>query len=568
MNSRQIMIIQTVRLQDEYITAKSLSEMFGVSTKTIYKDIDKINEYFKCYDIEIEKFPRKGIRINDNYKYKKIDLILSDIDSKKSLDNQSIEYRQDYLFKEILLKRKKLNIDVYEDNTFISEGSARRDIKKLEKEIYSKKLHIINEKGRYFVSGDESRIRKVIKEYVTSLIDDLNFEDIKTLSRFFTKENISNCKNVINELGRKYDYDLSKRYFNTLLIDLLVQINMIELGFILDEYKTSIKFDINHFEAYFYARKILSKILVSKKEIPSQEIEALSYTLLASGFKINNAGYNLRLDKSVSNCIKKVSNILDIDLTHDEHLKDMLISHIGPMIFRLQKSIAVNNPVAEEVKKQYSVLYNVVWLSVRELTEEFNIKMTADEAAFLAIHFQIAVEKVQKSLNILVICPHGIATSELIVSKLKRIILDTDKVIKVDLDDLDKIDLYNIDFIVSSVKLPKMKVPVFEVSPVITEHEMKEIGLFYNNDLDKNRLLKSSEKIETNNNLIRELLEDNVLLKSKAKNKEEVFKEILNISNKFNLKNNLFLDSIIKREKIGSTSVYTGISIPTVILNM
>lgn len=203
-------------------------------------------------------------------------------------------------------------------------------------------------------------------------------------------------------MGRKYDYDLSKRYFNTLLIDLLVQINMIELGFILDEYKTSIKFDINHFEAYFYAKEILNETL-SKKVIPSQEIEALSYTLLASGFKINNASYNLRLDKSVTNLIKKVSNILDIDLTNDYHLKNMLISHIGPMIFRLQKSIVVNNPVAEEVKKQYSVLYNVVWLSVRELTDEFNIKMTADEAAFLAIHFQIAVEKVQKSLNILVI---------------------------------------------------------------------------------------------------------------------------------------------------------------------
>lgn len=562
MNSRQIMIIQTVRLQDEYITAKSLSEMFGVSTKTIYKDIDKINEYFKDYDIEIEKFPRKGIRINDNYKSKKIDLILSDIDSKKSLDNQSIEYRQDYLFKEILLKRKKLNIYVYEDNTFISEGSARRDIKKLEKEISSKKLHLINEKGRYFVIGDESRIRKVIKEYLSSLIDNSNFEDIKTLSRFFCKETILNCKNIINELGKKYDYDLSKRYFNTLLIDLLVQINMIEQGFILNDYKASIKFDINHFEAYFYAREILSKILGSKKEIPSQEIEALSYTLLASGFKINNAGYNLRLDKSVRNFIKKVSNILDIDLTHDEHLKDMLISHIGPMIFRLQKSISVNNPVAEEVKKQYSVLYNVVWLSVRELTEEFNVKMTADEAAFLAIHFQIAVEKVHKSLNILVICQHGIATSELIVSKLKRIILDTDKVIKVDFDDLDKINLNNIDFIVSSVKLPDIKVPVFEVSPVITEQEMNEIALFYNNNLDKNRLLKSSEKIETNNNLIGELLDENILLKSKAKNKDEIFEEILKISNELNRKNNLFLDSIIKRENMGSTSVYTGISIP------
>lgn len=562
MNSRQIMILQAVRSQDEFISANSLSEMFGVSTKTIYKDIDKINQYFKEYGIEIEKIPRKGIRIDEKFKSKKIDLILSDIDSKKNLDNQSIEYREEFLFKEICLKRKKLNIDVYEDSTFISEGSARRDIKKLEKEISSKKLHLVNEKGRYFVSGEESRIRTVIKEYVSSLIDDSNFEDIKTLSRFFTKENISNCKKVIYELGKKYDYDLSKRYFNTLLIDLLVQINMIELGFILTDYKTSIKFDIDHFEAYFYAREILSKILDSKKEIPSQEIEAFSYTLLASGFKIKNAGYNLRLDKSVTNFIKKVSNILDIDLTNDYHLKNMLISHIGPMIFRLQKSIAVNNPVAEEVKKQYSVLYNVVWLSVRELTEEFNIKMTADEAAFLAIHFQIAVEKVHKSLNILVICPHGIATSELIVSKLKRLILDTDKIKKIDLDDLDKIDLSNVDFIVSSVKLENMKVPVFEVSPVITEQEMKEISRFFNENLDKNRFLKSSEKIETNNNLIRELLDENILLKSKAKNKNEVFKEILKISNELNRKNNLFLDSIIKRENMGSTSVYTGISIP------
>ena len=91
---------------------------------------------------------------------------------------------------------------------------------------------------------------------------------------------------------------------------------------------------------------------------------------------------------------------------------------------------------------------------------------------------------------------------------------------------------------------------------------MKEISRFFNENLDKNRFLKSSEKIETNNNLIRELLDENILLKSKAKNKDEVFKEILKISNELNRKNNLFLDSIIKREDMGSTSVYTGISIP------
>ena len=555
------MILQTIMVSDGYITANSMSDEFGVSTKTIYKDIDKINEYIKVYDINIEKIPRKGIIVNDKLKYKKIGLVLSNLDSKKSLDMHSVEDREEYLFKEILLKRKKLKISDYEDNTYISEGSARRDIKKLEKQIASEKLTLERENGRFFIVGDESKIRKFIKEYLYSLIDNSNFEDIKTLSRFFNKKTILNCKKVINNLGKKYEYDLSKRYFNILLVDLLVQINMIELGFILEESKSSLSFDINHFEVYFYAREILTQTLNVKGEVPSQEIESLSYTLLAVGFKINSQGYSSRLKKSVISLINKVSDILDIDLTNDSHLKDMLISHIGPMIFRLQKSISVSNPVVEEVKKQYSVLYNVVWLSARELTEEFNIKMTDDEAAFLAIHFQIAVEKVHKSLNILVICPHGIATSELIVSKLNRIVLESDKIIKADLEDLDKIETGNVDFIVSSVKLDNVDVPVFEVSPVITEEEMKEIRAFYNN-LDKNRLTNSNEKIETNNNLIRELLEDNILLESEAKNKDEVFEEIYRISKKNNQKNPLFIESIKKREEMGSTSVYTGISIP------
>ncbi|MFM1576539.1 helix-turn-helix domain-containing protein, partial [Helcococcus ovis] len=99
MNKRQIMILQTIKLKDEYITAKSMSEIFGVSTKTIYKDIDKINEYIKQYDIKIEKLPRKGIKINDKYQIKKLFSILSNLDFNKNNDNKSIEFREEYLFK-------------------------------------------------------------------------------------------------------------------------------------------------------------------------------------------------------------------------------------------------------------------------------------------------------------------------------------------------------------------------------------------------------------------------------------------------------------------------------------
>lgn len=556
------MILKTLKQKKGYITAKKMSVILGVSTKTIYKDIDLINECIGEYDIKIEKIPRKGIILKSNHKSERIDSILSDLDTKKDLDTYSVDFRNEYLFKEVLLNRKKIMISEYEDRFFISEGSSRRDISKFDIQISKFNLELVRDKGRVFIKGDEYKIRNAAKRHLYTLIDNANIEDIETLARFFDKKIIMNCKRVIDELGEKYDFKLSGKYFNTLLIDLLVQIKMIQLGFILKEHKKSLIFDINHFEVYFYAREILQKIITPREEIQSQEIESLSFTLLAVGFKNNNIGYGSRLDKSITEFITKVSEILEINLTHDSHLKDMLISHIGPMIIRLQQSIFINNPVVEEIKKQYSVLYNVIWLCVREITEEFNIKMTADEAAFLAIHFQIAIEKVQKSITILVICPHGISTSELIISKIRKIVSYTDKIIKVDLEDLEKIDLKKIDFAVSSIKLKKINIPVFEVSPVITDEEMKSISSFYINEMDKNKLANFRIKTETDKNLIKELLGENILLKSSAKNKSEIFNEFSKIANDKNLENPDFLESIIKRESLGSTSIYTGISIP------
>ena len=60
------------------------------------------------------------------------------------------------------------------------------------------------------------------------------------------------------------------------------------------------------------------------------------------------------------------------------------------------------------------------------------------EVAFLTIYFEVAVEKLIKPLTICVICPHGLATSELIMSSLKRIVAAFDHLIKVDLRDLER----------------------------------------------------------------------------------------------------------------------------------
>ena len=57
----------------EYLSANQLADRYKVSTKTVYQDIDKINDFLKDNSIETEviKIPRKGIKLLSQLENKK-----------------------------------------------------------------------------------------------------------------------------------------------------------------------------------------------------------------------------------------------------------------------------------------------------------------------------------------------------------------------------------------------------------------------------------------------------------------------------------------------------------------
>ena len=66
MNARQIFLLEFLLKQNEYLSANQLSEKYGVSTKTVYQDIDKINYFLEegALNSRIIKVPRKGIKLS------------------------------------------------------------------------------------------------------------------------------------------------------------------------------------------------------------------------------------------------------------------------------------------------------------------------------------------------------------------------------------------------------------------------------------------------------------------------------------------------------------------------
>ena len=564
MNARQIFLLEFLLKQHEYLSANQLAEKYGVSTKTVYQDIDKLNDFFDEGELKsrIVKVPRKGIKLSADKERKKIHSLLLVNKHESGVQDFSPEYRESELIKRLFINQEDLDIYDFAEEMYVTESTVHRDIDKLEKNLGQFDLKIRIKHDQLFVDGDEWNIRKALQSYVIQA-QSLGREE--KIERFFSEKDIEICYEAISRLSQKYHHQFSEEYSCLLLVECLVFKKRTENNNCLTERTSNLINDLNHLEVYFFSGELLESIInKSFSEISPYEIEAMAYSLLAYGFSIQSADYIQNIEHQVNELIIKVSNLLSLDLSKDNHLKLMLSNHISKMIFRLRNQIYITNPALEEIKKQYSSLFNVIWIAIRGLSKYYEINISNEELAFIVIHFQLAIEKIVKPLNIVVICQNGIATSELIMSKLHKIFDSDAKITNINARELDFYDLSNIDLIISTIALPEVKVPVIEVSPILTKDEIESIRSFYSEHMTDNYTLMRTSLDGRKFNLesLQTLIKKPYLIRETMKSKKECLEKMIKECDSSNRKNKEFKESILERETLGSTSVYTGVALP------
>ena len=564
MNARQIFLLEFLLKQHEYLSANQLAEKYGVSTKTVYQDIDKLNDFFDEGELKsrIVKVPRKGIKLSADKERKKIHSLLLVNKHESGVQDFSPEYRESELIKRLFINQEDIDIYDFAEEMYVTESTVHRDIDKLEKNLGQFNLKIRIKHDQLFVDGDEWNIRKALQSYV---IQAQSLRREEKIERFFSEKDIEISNEAISRLSQKYHHQFSEEYSCLLLVECLVFKKRTENNNCLTERTSNLINDLNHLEVYFFSGELLESIInKSFSEISPYEIEAMAYSLLAYGFSIQSADYIQNIEHQVNELIIKVSNLLSLDLSKDNHLKLMLSNHISKMIFRLRNQIYITNPALEEIKKQYSSLFNVIWIAIRGLSKYYEINISNEELAFIVIHFQLAIEKIVKPLNIVVICQNGIATSELIMSKLHKIFDLDAKITNINARELDFYDLSNIDLIISTIALPEVKVPVIEVSPILTKDEIESIRSFYSEHMTDNYTLMRTSLDGRKFNLesLKTLIKKPSLIRETVKSKKECIEKMIRECDATNRRIKEFKESILERETLGSTSVYTGVALP------
>ncbi|WP_436884421.1 BglG family transcription antiterminator [Mammaliicoccus sciuri] len=460
-----------------FVDSNRLAKHLDVSTKTIYRLVKRINDYYKEPLIISEK--GKGYRIDDKEYIEQLEtgqLYQNDLFS-------PIE-RRNMMTKDLLLiSPKSISIFNIIERYYISESVLNTDEKKIEEMLKRFNLNLERKNRHLSINGDESDIRNALLE----LIGDgqlSNFSAYNVIDQnedkdaHFVQEQINKIENY-KDMIIPYPYNVNIFSHLYILIMRFRKRGVIKQD---KDRKTPELIKLKNEYQSFYR---MSDMIIGNVEqylhtqLPENERIYLFEYLISSRFETQNVQHNQE-DMQYSQGVIDITNAL-IDGASQElnqsfkniDLEQQLLKHIKPMLNRIEHGLNVRNALIEQIKIEYPHVFTVIRQISDQISETYHIKkMNDDEIGFLTLYFAKELERNPKKIQTLITCTTGIGTSELLKTKIDRNVPEIEIVDVKSSFNLQEDDLHKIALIISTVHIPEVKqIPIVVISAMFNKND-------------------------------------------------------------------------------------------------
>lgn len=463
------------------LNVNDLSRLIGISQRSVYYSLSRINDYLKSMKLpEVVNERKSGLQVDD-----KIKLALKD-DFSKKLQNYYLCTQKERNAIEILFflfKDELINVSTFEKIFDVSRNTIIGDIKEV-KELLSKYnlgLEYDQHHG-YVIEGIPLRKRSVALMIISSYEYLLK---INTYDLF----SLENSREILQRFEAVEDY-LSIKYVSSALDYLSILLTMIcENG--MEEIVFQDKdFDlIYNSSEYDIARKSFSD------EWNDSDVMYIALQLL--GMRIqNNPKIEIYDDQiivqTVHFMIREFSRTTLIYFDDEQGLFDHLYLHMKQAMFRFRYGIVFQNELKDEIFENYPQIANITRGICDKLEKRLGYPIGDDDVAYIAMHFGGYLTREKRDIpliKVLLVCLNGIATSKLLRKELEYLLGQIEIIDVVRKEDIDNYK-DSVDYIISTIPLDDSTIvdKCVQVHSVLTEHDkeliVNKLGIYNPNQAE------------------------------------------------------------------------------------
>ncbi|MFD0051246.1 BglG family transcription antiterminator [Actinomycetes bacterium NPDC127524] len=563
LNSRMTSILRELLKAETFVTSEYLAQVLTVTSRTIRSDIKELEAIVADYGASIKSIRGTGYQldIHDDQYFRQL---LNKIGEQEKDKYDGIptlpEDRVRYIIKRLLLAEGYIKLDEIAEELFISRSTLQNNLKNV-KNVFQRYGITLVKRPNYGlkVSGDEFKLRLCISDHLFEKFKndiELAYSDLP----IYTKEDLNFIRKVILNQINSNNISLSDIGLNNLLIHIVIAFQRIKSGKYVTLYCNDL-LELKKEKQHQVAEEIVKEI---ERELnvrfPEQEVAYITIHLLGTKMVTEMQLYestfhglmDIQIDTVVNKMLKKIDHELILGIKEDKELFVAICLHLKPAIHRFHFGINLANPLLEDIKASYPVAFQAAVIAGTVLKQELKIDINENEMGYLALHFGAAIEnakKAEKAKRCLIVCASGVGSARLLVSKIRSKFGDKIEIVgTTDYYKLHLISLHAIDFIISTIHIPN-DLPI----PVIQVHTILGGGDF--------------EKIETiltqrNNQKVPFIKEELVFLHQLFETRDEVLDFLCKKLQSLRLVDEIFLESVLARERLSPTSYGNFVAIP------
>ncbi len=540
-----------IRNTDHSVSLKELEKEFGISVRQIKNYITSMNK--KCApDILFLQNESGGYYLCKNYR---------DYIRLFAEEDYSPRNRAAIILSELLSAEEGTDIFDLADMLYVSRPTVEADLNKIRKIISEFQLTLSVHDNLILLKGSEKNKRKL----TSSLITNSKYNGFRIANNRYLREDYQ-VENIVDELKRIFE----ERHFiyndysiNNIVLHIVITIDRLrnhnELMEVLPstlatELEIQVADDViayleDHFDVTFSRMERQNLILFL-----SCNLATVDYHFADSQ---NRTFYiSERCEKLVNRILGEVENYYYLE-GFDNVFISRFSFHINNLLQRIDNHFSVKNPLKEEIRNSYPLIYDIAVFIAKILFEETGKMIDEDEISLIALHIGGFLETVQKNKN-----------------KLSAIYvyIDYHGFYKYNIEKIQKKfeNILNISYSISSGDYTKTPLDADLILTEIflgTEHEIQISPFVKKEELDvieekaagalqkkrRNQFLSSFQKL-----FHRDIFFTNIQGKDKYDTIELLLKQFYDLDYYYPS----FVEEVLERERMSSTCFHNGIAIP------
>ncbi|EAD5711611.1 TPA: transcription antiterminator [Listeria innocua] len=465
-------LINLFLTKNDFLTANQLALMLEVSSKTVYRKIKNINSATDEKEIIISE---KGRGYKLNYKA----YIQAKLETTSDIFGYTPSERREKILLQVLFKSPKyLNIAKLYEGYYVGYNSIKNDFTLLNQSIEKYHLALEKKQKEIRVVGTEENIRIAINEVINNL-DLSSYDDLKTEYSNLNNADVQFIVRQMEIIENKLMISIPYPYDINIFSHLYILINRFRQGEVEDFDETNETYLVTNEKLHTIAVEAIESIeQYLKMKLPKRETFNFLQYLISSRFnhEIELISSNVLpiVEEMTDFYINQVAAKIDMPI-NKKQLKIELLSHMKPMVNRMNHQINIKNNLLSDIKLEYGQLFDIIKETARDVAETFKLNtISDDEVGYITIYFAKHIEESPLVKRIIIMCSSGIGTSELLKVKVQKAFPDVEIV-----DVLSSTrfknslqDYQNIDFILTTINAESTKeIPSLLVSAMFTEKD-------------------------------------------------------------------------------------------------